>query len=481
MEIVKEIDNKENLVGVLNLFSSNEITTPVPSNNVSQYGATGIEVEDLETSKLYAEEAAKSAEEAAKSAEAAESSANVSIYYSNLSKEEADRAKREADRSKEYADSIAGGVEDANDAAERARLSAISAQESAENSASSAAAALVSQNEAKASEDNAKISEDRAKVSEDNAKDYADKSQEIYEAFAKGAVYRGGWNPMITPTAYPDPLGVNSYWDVYLNAGSSEYEWNGITWHPGDRLIYSVPNAQYFHINGVSGVSSVDGLTGDVTLTDKYVSKKGDVINGELEVVDTTTLRKELRVQGLLSGSNANFVGFLSENGSRVYSPFNKPTPDDIGTYDKATIDSMVNSAGKVDSVNGMTGVVELSASDVGALSLRGGSLTGTLFGTSVVLEGTGNKLQFNMLNDNEPSHIVCKNVGGEENWSVGKISENNDVYLSSSSHNRGITIESDGVYTYGMGQNGLIYTEGNKPQVSDIGGSLTVDFGRID
>ncbi|WP_188013154.1 tail fiber domain-containing protein [Photobacterium damselae] len=53
---------------------------------------------------------------------------------------------------------------------------------------------------------------------------------------------------------------------------------------------------------------------------------------------------------------------------SRVYDTNHKPTPDEIGTYTKSEIDSKISAAGKVQSVNGKTGAVTITATEIGAL-----------------------------------------------------------------------------------------------------------------
>ena len=120
-------------------------------------------------------------------------------------------------------------------------------------------------------------------------KDIIDKLDELFEAFAKGAVYRGGWNPQVTPT-YPDFANTNSHWDVYLNEGTTEFEWNDITWFAGDKLIYSKPDNKYFHIGHVSGVSSVNGQTGAVNLTanhvNAYTKAEVDALFSALSTID---------------------------------------------------------------------------------------------------------------------------------------------------------------------------------------------------
>lgn len=148
----------------------------------------------------------------------------------------------------------------ATDSANSATSSALSASKAEQHELASEANKIAAGNSASA----ALVSENNAKQSETTAGTYASKSEEIYEAFAKGSVYRGGWNPKVG--AYPDALNINSYWDVYLDKNVPYIDWNGIRWYAGDRLIYSVPNMTYFHIQGTPGVASVNGKTGNAIL-----------------------------------------------------------------------------------------------------------------------------------------------------------------------------------------------------------------------
>lgn len=139
--------------------------------------------------------------------------------------------------------------------------SAIESQTHANNAYNSASTAI-----AKAEE---------ASISAATAQTAANKSEEIYEAFAKGAVYRGVWNIEVHQ-AYPteaEHQNINSYWDVTLNEGTTEYTWGGIKWFSGDRLIYSSvgsqlqPDQHFYHVSRAAGVVSVNGESGSVTIT----------------------------------------------------------------------------------------------------------------------------------------------------------------------------------------------------------------------
>lgn len=119
--------------------------------------------------------------------------------------------------------------------------------------------------------------------SEVGAKGWYDKSKELYDDLKEGQVYRGTWNPMTN--AWPDPEGTNSVWDVSLPAGTGTHDYGGFTWRSGDRLLYVAATAAWDQLSTGSGVDSVNGMTGAVTLNAGHVgavSKAGDTMSGAL-------------------------------------------------------------------------------------------------------------------------------------------------------------------------------------------------------
>jgi len=161
-----------------------------------------------------------------------------------------------------YAHEMAGQAHDSSVVAEEHKDSAESSMNVATQKANEAAISALTAT-AKATVATVKAAE--AVISAKNAKESEDRSEEIYQAFAKGAVYRGSWNPKTS--AYPDPKNINSYWDVILDEGVPSLVWSNITWYSGDRLIYSLPDKKYFHITRVPGVISVNGKSGAVNIS----------------------------------------------------------------------------------------------------------------------------------------------------------------------------------------------------------------------
>lgn len=156
-------------------------------------------------------------------------------------------------------------VERARLEADRAASEAIKSANSAIDSAKSATASGTEAGKAAAS-----------------AKEAAD----IAEELRKGQVYRGTWN-IESNKAYPPKPDTNSVWDITLNEGSASFVFDGNTWYWGDRLLYLKDDNKFSQIESGSGVLSVNGKSGAVTLTAEDVGAvkiSGDTMKGNLEL-----------------------------------------------------------------------------------------------------------------------------------------------------------------------------------------------------
>lgn len=127
-----------------------------------------------------------------------------------------------------------------------------------------------------------------AASSEVGAKEWYDKSKDLYDDLKEGQVYRGTWDP--TTNVYPDHQGTNSVWDVILPTGTLEHNYGGFLWRSGDRLLYVVSASSYQQLATGSGVASINGKVGAVTLAAADVgaiSKTGDISTGRFEFRET--------------------------------------------------------------------------------------------------------------------------------------------------------------------------------------------------
>ncbi|QIG60718.1 tail fiber protein [Vibrio phage VPT02] len=261
------------------------------------------------------------------SAKAAATSANQAAQSKNAAKVSETNAKSSETKAKSSEDSAATSASNAADAntkamahasdalaaqleAEKARDTAIASKNAAKSSetkaAASASAAKTSQSAAKSSETKAAASVSSAANSASAAKNSADdtassaseaktaevaakKSRDEAESFAielrKGSVYRGTWNP--NSGSYPKTPVTNSRWDVQLNAGQLEKVFDGKTWNWGDRLVYILDEKKFDIIDSGTGVTSVNGETGAVTVTPQSIGaarKTGEVFTGNVEI-----------------------------------------------------------------------------------------------------------------------------------------------------------------------------------------------------
>lgn len=172
-------------------------------------------------------------------------------------------------------------------------------------------------------------------------------------------------------------------------------------------------------------VKSVNLKTGNVTLTAADVGAateafvKNEIANAKLDN----------------SGSGVDLSGYA--------------TKDDLNNL--ATKDELESINFPIDSINGKTGAVTLSASDVGALPISGGTLTGNLTLTA------GKKIQLS-------------NASGHTSASIGVDSSTGDIYISNINNNW-FRIKGDKTMTIGGSK---VYTAFDKPTPADIGAAAS-------
>ncbi|MGL5964218.1 MAG: tail fiber domain-containing protein [Fusobacteriaceae bacterium] len=87
---------------------------------------------------------------------------------------------------------------------------------------------------------------------------------DLYNDLKSGQVYRGTWDPQTN--AYPDGGGTNSTWDVILPRDVESHTFDNKEWRSGDRLIFVLETDAHIQIETGSGVLSINGHTGVVTL-----------------------------------------------------------------------------------------------------------------------------------------------------------------------------------------------------------------------
>ncbi|MGL5016114.1 MAG: hypothetical protein ACRC6V_17815 [Bacteroidales bacterium] len=141
-----------------------------------------------------------------------------------------------------------------------------------------------------------------ASVSEAGAKEWYDKSKDLYDDLKEGQVYRGTWNPKTG--AYPPHQGTNSVWDVILDEGVLDVDFGGYKWRSGDRLLYVVSAGAYQRLATGSGVASVNGETGAVTLTAEKVGALAKTANA----VSATKLVTPRTISGVAFDGTSNIV-----------------------------------------------------------------------------------------------------------------------------------------------------------------------------
>ncbi|QKN84700.1 tail protein [Vibrio phage River4] len=244
---------------------------------------------DAETALASAKKSEAAAAQSAKEAETSAASMTQSVADARAARDAAQNAR---DRSESARDISVSKASLATTKASEASSSASSASSSASAAKTSETNALNSQRAAKTSETNSKTSETNSKESErvalaskdaaaksavaastsaaaakksqDSAKASRDEAEHFAEELRKGSVYRGIWNP--NSNKYPDIPPTNSRWDVQLNKGQLEKIFDGKEWNWGDRLIYVLETKSFDIIDSGTGVTSINGETGSITI-----------------------------------------------------------------------------------------------------------------------------------------------------------------------------------------------------------------------
>ncbi|BBL19308.1 YadA domain-containing protein [Vibrio phage KIT04] len=260
------------------------------------------------------ENAAKVSENAAKVSEtnAADSATRAAKSSSDASANQL-AAKKSQDAAKVSETSAAASknaaAASASQASKKASQSAASATAASDSAKAAAASATSSKGSAVASAGSAS----EAKEAETAAKKSRDEAESFAIEMRKGSVYRGTWNP--NDGKYPTTPTTNSRWDVQLNNGQLEVDFDGKKWNWGDRLIYILDEKTFDIIESGTGVTSVNGDTGAVTVTPQNIGaarKTGEVFTGNVEI--THGGDAELSVN---AGTNKDAEFSLSEAAKR--------------------------------------------------------------------------------------------------------------------------------------------------------------------
>lgn len=209
-----------------------------------------------------------------------------------------------------------------------------------------------------------------AKVSETNAAASAQDAADIAEELRKGQIYRGTWNIQAN-NAYPTVPDTNSVWDITLNEGSLQHVFDGKTWYWGDRLLYLKDDNAFSQIEAGSGVASVNGKVGAVTIDAGdvgAVALTGSNMTGDLGAPNIQFTSSESR----LSNSDGDVLVQSTKNYGAIL--FGNPNQDAYVVFK----DFLRARHGATDYRVYHEGL-KPTAQDVGALPTSGGSLTGNL------------------------------------------------------------------------------------------------------
>lgn len=402
------------------------------------------------TSATAASQSASNSTDSATAAATSASEALASEMEAKKSKDAAKVSETNAANSAKAADTSAKAAKASQTAATTAVADATAKAKAASDSAASAA---LQANNASASATYAASSATAAKASRDEAEKFA-------EELRKGSVYRGTWNP--NSGKYPDAPQTNSRWDVQLNKGQLEKVFDGKEWNWGDRLIYILDSKKFDIIDSGTGVTSVNGDTGSVTVTPASIGAlpiTGGILsdnltiaksgNATLRIIDTNT-----------TNGNGPRLEFNTGNsqGVELYHVEHDPDLPNGGYGLKVQrAPSNTQSAGATLVVQGdiyeqenkrvYSEANKPSASDVGALSINGGTVNGSIDVTGSMSAGKfALKNLTASIKDVLTGSTTAINVG---NTSLSKV----NLVGTALTHN-----------------DSPVYTEANKPVPYDIG-----------
>lgn len=346
-------------------------TTRAGLPNVSQYGWSSYEVEEYKQLIEYVDEAKKYAEEAKSYLEVA-----TTLYEAILVvKSEVDQINADLKNTVIYVNSVKVQIEewysdirrihtdiqqllvDTTNLRDEVLRILAEVQALHDNVVTMKAAIEISESNAAASAEASAGSATNSMKFAMQSEEYYDKCYELYLDLKQGQVYRGSWNP--NSGVYPDFEGTNSVWDVVLNSGQLEVDFDGKKWYWGDRLFYSVSESSYFQIESGATVKSINGKTGAVILGAAdvgAVAKTGDTMTGTLNLPsikitgDGVGITNRLNANLIREGGNSLHTVVGNDSGNvyldtkdgdanvraglavyRIYHTGYKPTYTDVG------------------------------------------------------------------------------------------------------------------------------------------------------
>lgn len=286
--------------------------------------------------------------------------------------------------------------------------------------------------------------------SEANAAISAKEAKDVAEELRKGQVYRGTWN-IEKEKAYPPKPATNSVWDITLMEGSLQYLFDGINWFWGDRLLYLQDTDQFTQIESGSGVTTVNGKAGAVTLDANDVgaiATTGGTATGSVNFNAPTKQITFVNSNNYISMSGDNlYLAARNANNSRVVlQSYLNPLVNIINASGTAGTDYPIYHAGN-----------KPTPDEIGAVTASGFTLTGAI------------KL------GNSPANIQTgsgKNIlrtGGGTSDAIVAGNSNGPFYVDTSK---------DFLVRVGGGSTEYkVYHTGNKPTPAEIGAASTTDL----
>lgn len=292
----------------------------IKSDTLGYKNAAAASATASESSRVAAAAFAASAATSASSADTSEANALASANAADISEANALASANAADISEANAQKWAENPE--NVAVVTGRYSA---KHHAIKAAASAASALTSANNADISEANALASANAADISEANALSSANMAA-MYAASMAAAISENG-NVDLSSGIAPTPLkdgsnnNISTLWKVTV-AGTV----NSISYAVGDSIVYSKALNGYYKIDSTDQVTSVNGMSGAVTVT---------TITGNAGTATKLATARSISTSGDITWT-VSFDGSANVTAAATLSTTGVTT----GTYKSVTVDS---------------------------------------------------------------------------------------------------------------------------------------------
>jgi hypothetical protein len=254
--------------------------------------------------------------------------------------------------------------------------------------------------------------------------------------------YQGTWNASTNTPTLTSSVGTKGYYYVVSVAGTTNL--NGITdWQIGDWAVYN--GTAWQKIDNTDGVTSVNGYTGAVVLTQSDIS-------GTVPTSRTITAGTGLSGGGDLSANRTLAIANTGVTAATYGSASSVPV---VAVNAQGQVTSATNTTIAIANTQ-VSGLGTMSTQNANSVTITGGSLNGTNIGGSVAGDGTFDILTANVsrLGTSTATSYVASNGLSSTSTFTGSAPTDGIVVDYSTGYGRFSAFTGDGYqwYTGGIG-----------------------------